>query len=153
MLRRWSFIIHHPIFKLETHCVISIRKIRGSRQPVALEACLSLSAQVWCLSQKLCTFNDCVYIMSILCSLHSGCRCSSAVTTWGTWTWTRSTTSCRSWWRGKRTLRWHHWSPTATHTSCGSNTATFTVSVCVFLFKCHNPPISHICREISEYKT
>lgn len=39
------------------------------------------------------------------------------------------TTLCPSWWREKKRLRWHQWSTTAPHTSCGSNTATFIVSI------------------------
>lgn len=39
-----------------------------------------------------------------------------------------STSSCPFWWREKKTLRWRRWSAMAPHTSCGSNTTTFTVS-------------------------
>lgn len=60
-------------------------------------------------------------------------RCWSAVTTWGTWTWMKSTILCPCCWRGRRTLRWRPWSATAPRTSCGSNTATSTVSVWVCL--------------------
>lgn len=63
--------------------------------------------------------------ISLFCCVR---RCWYAVTTWGTWTWTKSTTSCPCCRRGRRTSRWRPCSATAPRTSCGSNTATCTVS-------------------------
>lgn len=59
----------------------------------------------------------------------SSCRCWSVGTTRATWTWLRSTTSCLCWCNMKRRGSSAPCCPTATCTSCGSNTATCTVSL------------------------
>lgn len=92
----------------------------GSQRLLKLECRFGVSAE------RLYIFNDRVDSDTLDFCYRS--RSWLVVTTWGTWTWMRLTTSCPSWWRGRKMQRWRRWSATAPRTSCGSNTATFTVS-------------------------
>lgn len=87
---------------------------------IAAKSCKSFMTERFLCSIVLCLSVSCVFLFCF--------RFWFAVTTWGTWTWMRSTTSCPSWWRGRKTLRWRLWSAMVHRTSCGSSTATFTVS-------------------------